>query len=214
MTTVEHRENLPVRTRVGVPTITLISMVLAPALFLASTIAFLTLGDGINDGLIGGVINAWTMIVLVMAFAGCARAVESVMPKSAQFILFGGAAAGVGGAGFGMTAIYQQVLQDDHGVDGATTLDAHPFSILALLPWGWFMPVTCMAVGLCLWRGQLAPWWHGVLFILGGLLFVTGRPTQMGFIAVTTDLVLLVAFWLLASRLRGGTLGHDPLGQP
>jgi len=176
------------------------AMLAAPVLLLASTIAFLTAGGGINDGITGGVVSVWAVLAFVIAFVGCARVLEARAPRAASLVVFGAAAVGVGGAGFGQHSILAQILREDHGLDVVAIVDAHPFALLSLLPWGWFMPLTCVLVGALMWRTRLAPWWHGTLFILGGVLFVSGRPAQIGPIAIATDVVLIVAFWLLAAR--------------
>ncbi|TDE94011.1 hypothetical protein EXU48_11155 [Occultella glacieicola] len=187
-------------TTVTMPLLFPVAMIVAPILLMASTFAFLSVGGGINDGIVGGVLTVWAVMAFVLAFVGCARILESRMPKGAQLLAFGAAAVGAGGAGFGISAIYVQLLREDHAIDGVAAVDAHPFAILALLPWGWFMPLTCILVGALLWRARLLPWWHGVLFILAGALFVTGRPAQIGAIAVATDVVFLAAFVGLGLR--------------
>lgn len=188
----------------AVPVFYRAAMLAGPVLLGGSTIAFLTLGAGINHGVVGGVLTVWSVLALVIAFIGCARMLEPRMPRGSRFVTFGAAALGVGGAGFGIDAIYADVLLTDHGIDASAAVDAHPFSMLAFIPWGWFMPITCIVAGALLWRAQLLPWWHGLAFILGGVLFVTGRPARIDAVAIATDLVLIAAFWLLAVRMHRG----------
>lgn len=201
MTTFRHDVETHRQQASATPTLYPFAMLAAPVLLLASTIAFIAVGGGINDGVAGGVITVWAVIAFTLAFVGCARLLEPWMPRGAQVVTFGAAAVAVGGAGFGITGIYQQILREDHGIDGVAVFDAHAFGLLALLPWGWFMPLTCILVGALLWRAQLLPWWHGALFILGGVLFVTGRPARIDAVAVTTDLILLAAFAGLGLRV-------------
>ncbi|WP_420112985.1 hypothetical protein [Pseudactinotalea sp.] len=181
------------------------AMAAAPVLLLASTVAFITLGAGINHGLVGGVVTIWSVLAFAVAFVGCARILELRMPRGSRFVTFGAAALAVGGAAFGIDAIYADVLLTDHQIDAAAAVDAHPLSALAYLPWGWFMPITCIVTGALLWRARLLPWWHGLAFALGGVLFVTGRPARIDAVAIITDLVLIAAFWLLAMRPPTGT---------
>lgn len=202
----------PHRTIARLPALYPVAMVAAPLLLLASTIAFLTVGGGINDGILGGVLTVWSVVALALALLGCSRLVEASMPRGAQVLTFGAVSVAVGGAGFGIAAIYVQLLRDDFGIDGVAAFDAHPLGILALLPWGWFMPISCVLAGALFWRSGILPWWHGVLFILGGVLFVTSRPAQIAPIAIATDLVLVAAFAglglrLLAQRTRRGDPG-------
>lgn len=204
MTTSAPEAPAPPRAQNTLPPTWPVAMILAPVLLLASTVAFLTVGGGINDGILGGVLTVWAVLAFALAFLGCARLLEPGMPRAARVLTFGAAALAVGGAGFGISAVHVEVLREDHGVDAVAALDAHPLTWLALLPWGWFMPLTCILAGVFLWRGRLVPWWHGILFILGGVLFVTGRPAQIGLVAVGTDLVLLAAFGILAVRLLLG----------
>lgn len=159
------------------------------------------MGGGINDGILGGVLTVWAVLAFALAFVGCARLVEPRMPRGARVLTFGAAALAVGGTGFGILAMHVEVLRADHGVDATAALDAHPLTGLAFLPWGWFMPLTCILAGVLLWKVGIIPWWHGALFVTGGVLFVIGRPATIGPVALATDVVLLTAFVLLGTRV-------------
>lgn len=172
--------------------------ILGSSLFLLSTIAFVTVGNGINNGVVGGVITVWACLTLIPAFAGIYRLLEPDRPRLAAWLTLVASAAFIGGTGFGAGAIIEEAL----GSDANLMIDQeHPFSLLALLPWGWMAPITFVAAGIALWRAGVVPRWNGLLLILGGILFVTGRPARIDAIAILTDVVLLVALSAIAVRL-------------
>ena len=185
---------------------TAVLAILGPLLLLASTVAFVTVGNGINNGVLGGTINVWSCIVFIPAFAGIYRLLEPARPRLAAWLTLVAAAAFVGGTGFGHGAIYEDAL----GSEALLAVDEHPISLLALLPWGWMGPVTFALAGAFLWRAGVVPWWNGALLILGGVLFVTGRPARIDAIAIITDVVLLVALTAIAVRLFAAARAARP----
>lgn len=172
--------------------------ILAPVLLLTSTLVFVLAENGINNGVTGGVISLWSCIVFIAAFAGIYRMLEPDRPRTAWWLTAVAGAAFIGGAAFSLGAVYEATL----GTDTVLSVqDTHPFSLLAYVPWGWCAPLTFILAGAFLWRTGVVPWWNGSLIILGGILFVTGRPARIDAIAIATDIVLILGLGALALRL-------------
>lgn len=165
-----------------------------PLLLLASTIAFLTAGDGINDGVLGGTVSVWAVITMGAALVGLLRLLEPHAPRAAALLTLTAIAGVAGGAAFSVDGIYHPLfgLGPDDPFNAFQGADA--IAILAFLPWGWLIPFTLTLSGVMFWRtGAVIPRRSAALLIAGGVLFVAGRPARIDPIVVVTDLVLIAA---------------------
>jgi hypothetical protein len=164
-----------------------------PLLLLASTIAFITAGDGINDGVFGGTLSVWAAIALGIALVGILRRLEPLAPRAAGILTLTAIAGVAGGTAFSVGAIYLPVydLGPDAPFDAVEGADA--IAAFAFLPWGWLIPFTLTLTGLLCWRTGALPRRQAALMIAGGVLFVAGRPARIEPVAVVTDLVLVAA---------------------
>ena len=175
----------PVTTRISG-----VAAIAAPLLLLASTVAYITDGGGINDGVVGGTIGGWSCLAFLLAFAGIYRALEPHSSRAAPILMSVMLLGCAGGIGFNVDA----VLSADFGreaVDAAT--EERPFSILAYLPWGLFFPAGLIGTGVLMWRTRVVSRLTAVLVAAGGLLFVSSRPARVDALAVLGDAVLILA---------------------
>ncbi|BCB89947.1 hypothetical protein [Phytohabitans suffuscus] len=179
----------------------------APLLLLASTIAYTT-ENGINDGVVGGVIGVWSVFALAVGFAGIYRLVEAraprVGPVFGALALIGFAAGGL----FNLQAVYLAAYGDDLLTDvteGALP-DVSALVFFAFLPWGWLAPVTFVATGVLLWRTRIVPTWQAALLVAGGVLFIASRPARVEPLAIACDVALVLALvpigWSMLARRR------------
>lgn len=184
-----------------------LATVAGPLLLLGSTIAFLT-ENGINDGVIGGMIGIWSTFALAIAFVGIYRIVEPRAPRIGPIF---GAIAVIGftaGALFNLQAMYLAVYGKDllsDLMEGALP-DVPAFTFFAFLPWGWLVPVSLVATGVLLWRTRLVPNWSAALLVLGGVLFISSRPARIEPLAIACDIALVLALvpigWSMLARRR------------
>lgn len=173
---------------------------------MGSTIAYVT-EDGINDGVVGGMIGIWSTFALAVAYAGIYR-IEPRAPRVGP--IFGvlalvGAAAGTL---FNLQAMYLAAYGNDlltDAMDGSLP-DVSTLTFFAFLPWGWLGPVSFVATGILLWRTRAAPTWSALLLILGGILFISSRPARIEPLAIACDIVLVLALvpigWSMLARRR------------
>jgi hypothetical protein len=164
--------------------------ILAPILLLGSTVAYITEGEGINDGHVGGTIGVWSCFAFVLAFIGIYRTLEPVAPRAAPIFLAVAATGSAAGVGFNVDAILAAEFGRD-AVDTAT--EDTPFTLLAFLPWGLFFPISLVATGVLLWRAGIVPRLLAGLVLAGGVLFVASRPERIDALAIAGDGVLIVA---------------------
>lgn len=184
--------------------------ILAPVLLMASTIAYIAAGEGINHGVLGGTIGVWSCFALLVAFVGILRMLEARAPSAAPILTVVALIGFSAGVAFNVDAIFTAVAGPaaDALLDGA--FEAAPIAILAFLPWGWFAPLSLVLVGAFLWRtGTTAPW-SGALLVAGGVLFVASRPARINWLVLVADSVLIAALvpigWamLAGARARHG----------
>lgn len=183
--------------------ITGVAAVLAPVLLLLSSVAYLTQGGGVNDGVLGGTIGVWATIALVVASVGITRLAEPRAPRAAAVVLLVALAGFTAGAAFNVQAIYLAKYGNDFLADvtEGSSEGGDWIGFFAFLPWGWMAPLGFVLMGWLLWRTRVVPTWTAALLVLGGVLFVAGRPARIDVLVVATDVVLVVALASIGMRL-------------
>jgi hypothetical protein len=180
--------------------ITGFAAILAPVLLLLSSVAFLTAGGGVNDGILGGTIGVWSCIGLAIATIGICRLAEPLAPRAAPIVNAVALTGWVAGVAFNVQAIHLDRYGDkflgDPDLAGGDLV-----GILAFLPWGWMAPLGFILMGWLLWRTRVVATWAAGLLALGGVLFVTGRPARIDAIVIATDVVLTVALVTIGLQL-------------
>ena len=175
----------------------------APLLLLASTVAFLTEGDGINDGFVGGTLGVWAALAFTLAFVGIFRVLEFRAPRAAPIWLSVSLMGWAAGVGFNLDAIFAAEFGRET-VD--TSAEDRPFTILAYLPWGWMAPLGLIAAGVLMRRTNTFGRMSALLMIAAGVLFVTARPARMGPLAIFADCITVLALvpvgWALLAISR------------
>jgi len=166
-----------------------LAAVAGPVVFLLSDVAYVTAGQGINRGVLGGTLGVWSCFLLGWAFLGIARALETVAPRGALTLLVLAVPMVAGGTAFNVNAIHWDHFGND--LTGSSDGDA-AIAILAFLPWGWFAPASFVVAGVFVWRTAVAPRWAGVVTALTGVLFISARPAQIDALAVVCDVTMVL----------------------
>jgi hypothetical protein len=174
-----------------------VAAILAPVLMLASTIAFITDGEGLNVGVLGGVIGVWSAFALVIAFVGILRMLEPRAPRAAAVMTVLAMTGFGSGVAFDVNAIFDEIVgpaELEAAIDTALAAGGTAgLLILAFLPWGLFAPLSMLAIGILLWRTRVTARWSGALLAAGGALFVASRVERIDVLAVIADGVLILA---------------------
>lgn len=182
-----------------------IAAVLGPVFMLGSTLGYLIEGDGINVGVVGGVVGVWSCFALAIAFVGILRLLEPKAPRGAAVMTVLALAGFASGVAFNVQAIIDAIVGPEQlaaAIDAAIAANGMTYlAILAFLPWGWFVPISMVVVGILLWRTAVGPRWSAGLLMLAGILFVASRPESIGWLALCSDVALLAAMVPLAGRL-------------
>ncbi len=184
-----------------------LAAVVAPVVFLLSDVAYLTDGNGINNGVLGGTVGVWSVFLLGWAFLGISRALETVAPRGALTLLVLAVPMVAGGAAFNVNAIHW----DHFGNDFMSAADEAAVGVLAFLPWGWFAPLSFVVAGTFVWRTAIAPRWAGAITALAGLLFISARPAQIDALAIACDVVMVLGMVPIGlALLRDASEASDP----
>ncbi len=190
-----------------------VALIIAPLLLLASTIAYITEGERINEGVLGGTIGVWSVFALGFAMVGFFRMLEPHAPRASIILTLTIIMVVAGGTAFNVQAIFIAVYGNDFMSDGAVT-GSDLFGILAFLPWGLLMPVTFIATGIVLWRSRAVARYTAVLFMAGGLLFVAARPERIDVLAIICDLVFVLALAPIGWAVLTGDQTANPAPTP
>lgn len=198
-----------------------IAAIAAPLLLLASTVAFATDGEGINDGVLGGTIGVWSAFAMAVALVGVLRLLEPRAPRAAPILTALAVTAFSAGVAFNVQAMYLASFDVDFLAEASegTVEGSDAIGMLAFLPWGWFVPLSLVLTGVFLWRTRTASWWSGALLIVGGVLFVTARPARIEVVAMLGDAALVLALapigWAMLTGARTrATTAAATLEQP
>ncbi|MPY80336.1 MAG: hypothetical protein GEV04_18130 [Actinophytocola sp.] len=187
--------------------------ILAPVLLLLSSIAYITGGGGINDGVLGGTVGVWSAIALAVASVGICRLAEPRAPRAAAVVQVVALAGFTAGVAFNVQGMYLGKYDLDLLTDltGGASEGSEWIGAFAFLPWGWLAPLSFVLMGWLLWNTRaVAPWTAGLL-ALGGVLFVTGRPARIDTLVIATDVVLTIALVAIGLRLLGNQ--QNTIGQ-
>lgn len=178
----------------------------APVLLLASTIAYIVEGEGINHGVLGGTIGVWSCFAFLIALVGVLRQLEARAPRAAPVLTILAITGFAAGVAFNIEAMITASAGPEAEAALDAAIEAQPVAILALLPWGWFAPLSLILVGIFLWRTRTTAWWTCALLIAGGILFVASRPERINVLAMIADGVLILALvpigWAMLTSAR------------
>jgi hypothetical protein len=194
-----------------------VAAVIAPLLLIATTVAYIVEGEGINHGVVGGTIGVWSAIAMVIAMVGVLRLLEVRRPRAAPILSLFALSGFTAGVTFNVEAAFRAMVPElDAGVDAAIDDGSGMMAIFMFLPWGWFAPLSLILVGIFLWRSGTTAWWTGALMIVSGVLFVVGQMENIGMIAIASNVALLLALAPVALALfrsaRTASSAAPPVG--
>jgi len=175
--------------------------VAAPVLLLASTISYITAGDGMNSGEAGGAIQVWAMIAFALVVVYLARELELPAPRAAAALTVVGLIGVAGGVGYGIDSIQAAIF--DTGSIQETDSAAAP---LALQLPGVLFPLGLIGLGVMLVRTGAVARWSGWTLAAGGLLFPLSRIPDIEALAVVADALLVIALVPLGWQMMRGAV--------
>lgn len=189
------------------------AMIVAPLLLLASTVAY-TLGGGLGEDQVGGVLQVYAMAAFMLAVIGLTRMLEHHAPRAAAALTLIGAIGVAGGVAYGINSIYADIgtLDLNENVEGA----AGP---LALQMPGILFPLTFVALGVALARTHAQPRRYFIALAAAGVLFPLSRIPSVETLALLADTLFVAALlplgWaMLRDDPRAATYPHESNRSP
>jgi hypothetical protein len=169
------------------PAVLGVTMIAAPVLLLASTIAFAA-GGGLNRDAAGGAILVYAMVAFAVVAVVLAHRIARVFPRTGVALLVAGVAGSVAGAGFGVDSVHAALpgggaLQDIGGTAG----------LLAIFPAGAVFPLAWLGIAIALYLAEPATRRPAALLGLGAVLFPVSRVADVEVLAIGADLVFAAA---------------------
>lgn len=203
----QHTEPHPARSTQT--TVTALAAVAAPILLLASTVAYVAAGDGMNAGELGGAVQVWAFVAIGVAVAGLCRTFEHLAPRAAVAVTVLGIVAAAVGSGYAIDSIQAAVF--DTGSLQETDSGAVPFALQ--IP-GLMAPLALAVLGVMLARTGVAPKALAWLLVLSAALFPASRIPDVEGLAIASDLLLVASLAPIGLRLLGGRATPAPVQQP
>jgi hypothetical protein len=179
---------------------------LAPALLLASTIAY-TLGAGFNADATGGVIQVYAFAAFFPVTLGFARWAAIASPRLSVALTIVAALGAAGGVAYGMDSIHTAQT-------GVSLEEFGSFGPLALQVPGIMFPLSLLGIAITLVRLGAQPRWSGVLLALVAVLFPASRIPGIEGLGIVSDLLLILALYPLGrssigvGASRAGAVAH------
>jgi hypothetical protein len=190
------------------------AMILAPLLLLASSVAYITAGEGINDGVLGGTFGVWCIFALAIGFVGLLRLLEPAAPRIAPVLLASVLIGCLAGVGFQTLAILTPIFGPEINVVLENLEGSDTIALFAFFPWGLLLPLSLILTGIVLSRTPLVPRWSARLLVAGGLLFAASRPEKVDVLALIADATLIAALvpigWTMLTSARAATPARIP----
>jgi len=165
-----------------------LAAIAAPLLLLASTLAYVARGEGLNDGEVGGTIQIWAFVAFGVAVVGLARRLEAAAPHAAVALTILGLVGVAGGIGFGIDSIQIEVL----GTESLQETESSAVPLALQLP-GVVFPLALAGLGVLLARHRIVPRAAGYTLAVGALLFPASRIPGVEALAIASDGLMLVA---------------------
>ena len=168
------------------------SMIVAPALLLVSTLAYIA-GGGLEEARSGGVIQIFAMGLWILVVMGLSRLLEPSSPRAAVLLAVIGALGVTGGIAYGMDSIHVAVT-------GQSAEDMG-YAALSLYVPGLLFPASMIGFGAALSRVNVVPRWAALTILLAGILFPVSRIGSIEPLALVVDSIFVLALAPIGWRL-------------
>jgi hypothetical protein len=169
-----------------------LSLILAPALFAASTFFWLRSGGRVEFGAIGGTIITIATVFWIPAFIGLFDRLKQSMPRYATWGLLIAIYGCIGGAAFGLEGLFAEAFSIPHDVRReAWAQFPTTFNLTFFWP-GPLFPLSLLILGAMLIRTRSIPLWAGLLICLAAIAFPVSRIPRIALAAHAADVLMLI----------------------
>lgn len=162
------------------------ALLAAPAVLLASSLAYIA-DEGFSSGSqTGGAIQVWAAISIGLAITCLAARLDEPMPRIAALLTLTGAIGVAGSAGFGIDSM---VMATDAAAAVSEGEGGAAAGLGLLLP-GMLMPLTLLGLGIASWRADVQPRPAAAALAVGALMFPISRVGDIAVLSLCADLLI------------------------
>lgn len=169
-------------------------LVLGPVLFALSPLFWV---DG-HYGVVGGMLIAVSMVPWVYGLLGEYERLRRPLPRISGLWLLLVLIGMFGSIAFGLQGFFEGVLGGAGGVALDAFADYPVWGAAVLLLSGPVFPLALLVLSILHWRTGLSPRWSAALLCVAAVAFPIARVVRLDVVAVAADLLMVVAFWVLA----------------
>ena len=176
----------------------LICLIIGQLLFCLTT--FYWLDDG-RYSIDAGTIMFFSMLFWAIGFMGLFGLLKESIPIYSKLGLLYAMYGIFGGVAFALEGIFEEALASGDQI-GVNAAELFPLQMnLVMFQSGPAFPLSFLVLGMVLAARKKVSWLAGILLSLGGVTFPLGRIIRMETVAHLTDLVLLVAVFLITFEI-------------
>ena len=179
----------------------LFTFYVAPILLISSSLAYIILGNGMNNGIIGGFIQCAAMFLFTFTMLQLTQLSSEKLPKFSvlfRILLVFGCFMGFL---FGIDSVLNATQPNSY-----TLLEMDHNMYIFMMTFGPIWPVALGIFGVVAAVKKILPTLHSVLLALSGFSFPVGRIPKIEALYIFTDLLLLISFILIAGYLKNKEL--------
>lgn len=175
----------------------LVTFYVAPELLFLSSLLYIFFGQGMNNGLSGGLVQCLAMFLFIFPVLTLTSIMSAQMPRLSVLFRFLLVLGCLMGFTFGIDSILNATQPNSFSL---LEMDKTISAMLWIL--GPIWPLCLGILGIIFWIKRILPTLPSVLLALGGFSFPLGRIPDIAIIYVFTDLFLIISFALAANSIR------------
>jgi len=175
----------------------LLAFYAAPLCLIASSLAYIVLGNGMNNGVVGGFIQCAAMFLFTFPMLALTELSSGKLPGFSpvfRILLVFGCFMGFL---FGVDSVLNATQPNSY-----TILEMDKSMYVFMMTFGPIWPVALGIFGIIAGVKKVLPVLHSVLLSISGFSFPVGRIPKIEALYIFTDLLLVISFFLIAGYLK------------
>ncbi len=175
----------------------LVAFYAAPLCLIASSLAYIVLGNGMNNGVVGGFIQCAAMFLFTFPMLGLTKLSADKLPGFSlvfRILLVFGCFMGFL---FGVDSVLNATQPNAYSI-----LEMDKSMYVFMMTFGPIWPIALGIFGIVAGVKKILPVLHSILLSISGFSFPVGRIPKIEVLYIFTDLLLVVSFFLIAAYLK------------
>lgn len=179
----------------------LVAFYAAPLCLIASSLAYIVLGNGMNNGVVGGFIQCAAMFLFIFPMLGLTSITSEKLPRFSvvfRILLVFGCFMGFL---FGIDSVLNATQPNSY-----TILEMDKSMYVFMMTFGPIWPIALGIFGIVAGVKKILPVLHSVLLSISGFSFPIGRIPKIEVLYIFTDLLLIISFFMIAGYIKNREL--------